>query len=61
MKTQRIRPRRTAGSIYRMPILLAIISLVGLVAALMVEGPIDLLWTIAVAVPLFAIGIFLTR
>jgi hypothetical protein len=61
MKAQRIRPRRTAGSIYRMPALLAIISLVGLVAALMVEGPIDLFWTIAVAAPLFAIAIFMTR
>lgn len=44
-----------------MPALLAIISLVGLVAALMVEGPIDLFWTIAVAAPLFAIAIFMTR
>lgn len=61
MKGPRIRTRRTARSIYRMPLLLAVISLFGLVAALMVEGPIDLMWTMAVAMPLFAIGIFMTR
>jgi hypothetical protein len=56
-----IRRRRTLSRIYRTPLLLGLVSLFGLIAALIVDGPTDLLWVAAVAVPLAAIGWAVTR
>jgi hypothetical protein len=36
--------------------MLAVVSAFGLVAALLTDGPFDLLWTAAVAVPLLIVG-----
>jgi len=48
-------PRSTAR-IFAIPLLLAVLSGFGLVAALLVDGPLDLLWTLAIAAPLAAIA-----
>jgi len=58
-----VRPKRNtrgASRIFAVPLALAGISLAGLVAALLTDGPIDLLWTLAIAVPLIAILIALS-
>jgi hypothetical protein len=43
------------GHIYRIPVVLALIAAFGLIAALLTDGPMDLLWTAAVAIPLLVI------
>ena len=48
--------RRSTSGIFRFPVLIATISGCGLVLALLTEGPIDLLWSCAVAAPLFVLG-----
>jgi len=48
--------RRSTWGIFRFPVLIATISGCGLVLALLTEGPIDLLWSCAVAAPLFVLG-----
>ncbi len=55
---------KTRGSLwrtFRAPLALAIVSLFGLIAALLVDGPVDLLWSLAVAVPLAVIAWLLAR
>jgi len=47
---------RPATRIFAIPLLLALVSGVGLVAALLVDGPLDLLWSLAVATPLLAVA-----
>lgn len=42
--------------IFRVPLILAVVSFAGLISALLVDGPIDLICALAVAVPLLAIG-----
>jgi len=52
------RPKRNtrgAWRIFAIPLGLGTVSLAGLVAALLTDGPIDLLWTLAIAAPLIAI------
>lgn len=46
---------------FRVPLLLGLVSFFGLVAALLVDGPLDLLWSLAVAVPLAVIAWMLAR
>ena len=46
---------RSFAAIFATPIALALVSGIGLMAALLSNGPIDVLWSLAVAVPLFAI------
>jgi hypothetical protein len=53
--------RNGAWKIFRMPLLLAGVSIFGLLAALLVDGPLDLLWTLAVSAPLAAIVIHIAR
>ena len=48
--------RRSTWGIFRFPVLIATISGCGLVLALLTEGPIDVLWSCAVAAPLFVLG-----
>jgi hypothetical protein len=45
---------RSAARIFAIPLLLAAMSGFGLVAALLVDGPLDMLWTLAVAAPILA-------
>lgn len=47
--------------IFAIPLLLGVISLIGLIAALVFEGPVDILWGGAVAVPLGVIALCLVR
>jgi hypothetical protein len=47
--------------IYGVPLILAVASLAGLVAALLTDGGIDLLWTAAVGLPLGVIAFKLRR
>ena len=42
--------------IFRLPVILGCISGIGLVAALLCDGAIDMFWSAAAAAPLFAIG-----
>lgn len=60
---RRITPARPYGlwRIFRTPLALAIVSLLGLVAALLVDGPLDYLWSLAVAVPPGVIAFHLAR
>jgi hypothetical protein len=51
--TRDTRPR-PAARIFAIPLLLAVVSGFGLVAALLVDGPLDMLWTLAVAAPILA-------
>lgn len=46
------RSRQGLLTIFVVPVLLALISTTGLVAALLTDGPLDLLWSVAVAVPI---------
>jgi hypothetical protein len=46
---------RTVPAIFAVPALLAVASLIGLIAALLTDGPLDLLWSAIVAVPLFEV------
>lgn len=55
------RQGRTVPAIFAVPALLAIASLIGLVAALLTDGPLDLLWSAIVAVPFLVIGWMLTK
>lgn len=55
------RHSRTVPAIFAVPALLAIASLIGLVAALLTDGPLDLLWSAIVAVPLLVIGWMLIK
>ena len=50
-----------AWRVFRTPLLLAVVSGVGLVAALLAEGGADALWTLAVAFPVLVIGWALFR
>jgi hypothetical protein len=55
---------KTRGSLwrtFRAPLVLAVVSLLGLIAALLVDGPVDILWSLAVAVPLAVIAWALGR
>jgi len=49
---------QTPWTIFRVPLLLAAVSGFGLIAALLVDGPADLLWAAAVAVPLGVVAAF---
>lgn len=49
---------RSFWSTFRIPLALALVSLAGLIGALLAEGDLDLLLTFAVAVPLLTIGAF---
>ena len=49
-------PRQSAVQIYRIPLLLTVISGAGLVHALMAEGLADIWSSIAIALPLAAIA-----
>ena len=44
------------GCIYAIPLVLAAVSTLGLIAALLTDGPLDALWTAAIAVPILVIG-----
>lgn len=46
---------RGVWQIYTMPLILAILSGVGLIEALLVEGNADILWSLAIGLPLAAI------
>jgi hypothetical protein len=52
---------QTPWTIFRVPLLLAAVSLFGLVAALLVDGPVDNLWAAAIAVPLLVVAAFWIR
>lgn len=52
---------RGAWRVFRIPLLLAVVSGFGLISALLVEGPMDLLWSLAVAVPVLAVCAALAR
>ena len=54
-KVRDTRPR-SAARIFAIPLLLAVLSSVGLIAALLVDGPLDLLWTVAIAAPVLAVA-----
>jgi hypothetical protein len=43
--------RRTLWQVLRIPLVLAVVATWGLVAALLMEGPIDWLWSSMVALP----------
>jgi hypothetical protein len=47
--------------ILRMPLLLAVVSIVGLVAALLAAGAADVAWTAAAAFPLLVIAAIFCR
>lgn len=49
---------RSFWSTFRTPLALAFISLTGLIGALLAEGGLDLVLTLAVAVPLMTIAAF---
>lgn len=52
---------RSTWAIFRWPLLLAVISVIGLVAALLTEGSIDLFWSILVSLPILVIALALRR
>lgn len=43
--------RRTLWQVLRVPVALAVVAMWGLVAALLMEGPVDWLWSSMVALP----------
>lgn len=47
--------RRTLWQIFRVPLILAAVATWGLIAALLMEGPIDWLWSSMVALPAIVI------
>ena len=47
--------------IFRIPILIGVLSTLGLVAALVSDGPMDVLWTLLVAAPLAAVVVVSIR
>jgi hypothetical protein len=47
--------RRTLWQIFRAPLFLAVVATWGLIAALLMEGPIDWLWSSMVALPVIVI------
>lgn len=47
--------RRTLWQIFRAPLVLAVAATWGLIAALLMEGPIDWLWSSMVALPVIVI------
>jgi|GEM_PF-6883662 len=49
------------AAIFGKPLILAAVSLIGLIAALLYDGPIDLLLGLIVAVPLVIIGFYWLR
>lgn len=49
------RPRHSLFAIFVIPTLLALISAIGLVAALLTDGPLDFLWSAAVAMPIMVV------
>lgn len=49
------RPRHSLLVIFVVPALLALISAIGLVAALLTDGSLDLLWSAAVAAPILVV------
>ena len=61
---KRSNSRRSVQSnlaVFAIPGLLACVSALGLVAALLTDGPLDLFWSALVAAPIFAIGWALMR
>lgn len=52
---------RGARRVFRVPLLLALVSGGGLIGALLREGVADTAWTVAVAVPLVVIGWSIAR
>lgn len=52
---------QTPWRIFRSPLALAAVSGLGLVAALLTEGPVDYLWDLMVAAPLVVIAVKLAR
>lgn len=54
METRRHRRRKRPWQTFRVPLSIAILSFTGLVWALVVDGPTDLIATALVAVPLLA-------
>jgi len=54
--SRRSKPRhRGLGGIFAIPLLITLMSGFGLVAALLTDGPLDLLWSLAVAAPVLTI------
>jgi len=49
--------RRTLWQILRAPLVLAVVATWGLVAALLMEGPVDWLWSMMVALPVGVIAL----
>jgi len=47
--------KHSTWRIFRLPVLIAIVSGCGLVLALLCDGPIDVVWSCSVAAPLFAL------
>ena len=47
--------------IFRIPLLIGLLSAIGLVAALVSDGPLDVLWTFLVAAPLAAVVLVSVR
>ncbi len=59
MKQDRVNGRRTLWQIFRAPLLLGLLSAVGLLAALIGDGFFDLLSWVALAIPLLVISWYL--
>jgi hypothetical protein len=53
--------RRSLWQVFRAPLVVAAISLSGLIGALLIDGPADLLWSAAVALPLAVIVVLAPR
>lgn len=49
------RSKPSLWTIFRIPLALAAVSFIGLIAALLYDGPVDLLLAVVVSIPLFAI------
>jgi hypothetical protein len=61
MKPMPIQRRQTNGRIFAMPLLIGVLSLIGLVAALVGDGLWNALSWIALAIPIALCGYFLLR
>ncbi|MFA5495776.1 MAG: hypothetical protein WC247_13460 [Porticoccaceae bacterium] len=59
MKQDRVNGRHTLWQIFRAPLLLGLLSAVGLLAALIGDGFFDLLSWVALAIPLLVISWYL--